>query len=241
MTNDELTADDLTTGTEIVYQKPNYDVVNEPQREYDAPIRGTVVDVVEETKHVGINRTIDQTLVVIEDTEGEEHRVDVDNFAGETEWRVGTVPDEDDEDDEDGGTEPEVEEWGDDEDARTVEVVRDARGRFVSWTPVATVVESTPRVAIADGGRDLTDVPTSEWDHSHALEAGDELIDADSDVMDDTDIFVVREVHDDGSVTVYSNFDDENEVWTEDETRRVLADSVLKRVSDGLSHELATF
>jgi len=74
--------------------------------------------------------------------------------------------------------------------------------------------------------------PTSEWDHSHALQEGDELVD------DDGDVGTVVSVHDDGSVTV---------AWGGGEMKhgegsitRSLADGVVK-TEDGQSHELATY
>jgi len=83
--------------------------------------------------------------------------------------------------------------------------------------------------------------PTSDWKHSHALEAGDELV----DTGENTPI-TVDEVRDDGSIECRVWRDERHgqeyirEVWTEEETRGALADGIFER-TDGLSHELATF
>ena len=85
------------------------------------------------------------------------------------------------------------------------------------------------------------DTPTSEWTHSHALEAGDELTDTNTDTP-----ITVEEVHDDGSISCRVWLDERHgqeyhtETWSEDEARGALADGVFER-TDGLSHELATF
>lgn len=94
----ELTTEDITTGTELVYQGPSVDFTND--RDYRKPVRGTVVDIAEETKHL-VSDTIEQTMVIIETEDGEEKRVDIENFVGETEFRVGIIhaPSEDDQDD----------------------------------------------------------------------------------------------------------------------------------------------
>lgn len=83
--------------------------------------------------------------------------------------------------------------------------------------------------------------PTSDWKHSHALEAGDELIDTGENTA-----ITVNDVREDGSISCRVWLDERHgqdyicEVWTEEETRRALADGIFER-TDGLSHELATF
>lgn len=79
--------------------------------------------------------------------------------------------------------------------------------------------------------------PTSEWEHSHALEPGMELTDQYAISID------VEAVNEDGSVDVFvreENGNEYHEQWTEEEARVALTDGVVETV-DGLSHELATF
>ena len=70
------------------------------------------------------------------------------------------------------------------------------------------------------------DTPTSEWQHSHALESGD----------------IIRDEHGEYTVTVNEDgsvrFD--GETFSEREITVALRDSVIER-SDGLSHELASY
>jgi hypothetical protein len=83
--------------------------------------------------------------------------------------------------------------------------------------------------------------PTSDWEHSHALEAGDELTDTNTNTA-----ITVDEVRDGGSIKCRVWLDErhgqeyDTEVWTEQEANGALADGVFER-DDGLSHELATF
>ena len=77
--------------------------------------------------------------------------------------------------------------------------------------------------------------PTSEWEHSHALESGDRIVTNDGERWDITD------VRPDGSVWAVCVDYDDAESWTEDEVRTALANDELERESDNLSHELATF
>lgn len=71
------------------------------------------------------------------------------------------------------------------------------------------------------------DLPTSEWEHSHALESGDEVTDTTCNEVH------TASVHTDGGVTI------DGETFSEREITAALADGVLK--VDGLSHELATY
>ena len=83
--------------------------------------------------------------------------------------------------------------------------------------------------------------PTSEWTHSHAIDAGDEL----TDTNEDTPI-TVDGVNDDGSIDATVWIDERHgeeshsESWSEREVTGALADGIFER-TDGLSHELATF
>ena len=90
------------------------------------------------------------------------------------------------------------------------------------------------------------ELPTSEWEHSHAIEAEQVLIDTGEDTR-----ILVEEVHDDGSVTMVVEDDyphepepvilhDTRQTFTEEEINTALADGLLE-TPDGLSHELATF
>jgi len=71
------------------------------------------------------------------------------------------------------------------------------------------------------------ELPTSEWEHSHAVESGDEVTDTTCDEVH------TATVHDDGSVTI------DGERFSEQEITAALADGVLE--VNGLSHELATY
>lgn len=79
--------------------------------------------------------------------------------------------------------------------------------------------------------------PTSNWTHSHALQEGDEL------AHESGDLFRVTTVQDDGAIRVRL-IDDDHEVrdtWGEEAVRMALAHDEMERVSDGKSHELATY
>ena len=89
--------------------------------------------------------------------------------------------------------------------------------------------------------------PTSDWEYSHALEAGDILIDTNENTR-----ILVEEVHDDGSVTWVAvddssgamgeriKFNDTRETFDEAEITTALADEIVETTT-GLSHELATY
>jgi uncharacterized protein YoaH (UPF0181 family) len=94
-TMSDLAEADITTGTELVYQGPSVDFTND--RDYRPAVRGTVVDIVEETKHL-VSDTIEQTMVIIETEGGDEERINIGNLVGETEFRVGVVGAEDEDD-----------------------------------------------------------------------------------------------------------------------------------------------
>jgi hypothetical protein len=94
----ELTTDDISPGTELVYQTKSVDYTTD--RDYSEPVRGTVVEIVEETKHL-VGDTMEQTLVIIETADGEEKRVNINHFGGDSDTRVGIIPDGDEDDDED--------------------------------------------------------------------------------------------------------------------------------------------
>lgn len=79
--------------------------------------------------------------------------------------------------------------------------------------------------------------PNSEWEHSHAIEAGDVLV----DTQYGDGPFTVETVHDDGSVTLRNHEYGDTEEFSEGEINGALADGIFERKSDGLSHELATF
>ena len=79
--------------------------------------------------------------------------------------------------------------------------------------------------------------PTSAWEHSHALNTGDVLV----DTQYGDGPFEVLEVNDDGSVTLRNTEDEDTETFDEGEITGALADGHFERESDGLSHELATF
>jgi hypothetical protein len=81
------------------------------------------------------------------------------------------------------------------------------------------------------------DRPMSDWEHSHALDEGDILL----DTQYDDGPFTVERIDDDGSVTLYDHEHDDTETYPEDEITGALADANLERQRDGLSHELATF
>jgi hypothetical protein len=102
----DLTEADITTGTDLVYQAPSVDFTND--RDYRPAVRGTVVDIVEETKHL-VSDTIEQTMVIIETESGDEERINIDHLVGETDCRVGVIGDgDDDQDAGDGGDETEL-------------------------------------------------------------------------------------------------------------------------------------
>jgi len=80
------------------------------------------------------------------------------------------------------------------------------------------------------------ELPTSEWEHSHALKEGMELID-----QDNGDRLVVGNVYNDGEVLVCDLTNGGPEYWTEEEITNGLAAEHYATKEDGLSHELATF
>lgn len=69
--------------------------------------------------------------------------------------------------------------------------------------------------------------PGSDWEHSHALNDGDEVVDTTSG---ETHTITV---HDDGAVTL------DGETFGEAEINAALRDGIVTR--DGLGHELATY
>lgn len=83
--------------------------------------------------------------------------------------------------------------------------------------------------------------PTSDWEHSHALAEGGELVDTGEDTP-----LTVETVHDDGSVTVQVWADERHgedyvtETWDEEQVRVGLRDGIIE-TTDGQSHELAAF
>jgi hypothetical protein len=89
--------------------------------------------------------------------------------------------------------------------------------------------------------------PTSDWEHSHALETGDILIDTAEDTR-----LLVEAVGDDGGVTWVAvddssgamgeriKFNDTRETFSEEEITTALADGIVESTT-GLSHELATY
>jgi hypothetical protein len=79
--------------------------------------------------------------------------------------------------------------------------------------------------------------PTSDWEHSHALTAGDTLV----DTQYDDGPFEVVTVHDDGSVTLRDTEHGDTERFSEREITGALADGNFERSADGKSHELATY
>lgn len=86
------------------------------------------------------------------------------------------------------------------------------------------------------------DAPASDWEFSHALQNGDELVDTNEDTP-----ITVNSVNNDGSITCRVWIDQRHgqkytrDTWTEKEVNCALADGIFKRVSDGKSHELSTF
>ena len=85
------------------------------------------------------------------------------------------------------------------------------------------------------------ELPTSEWEHSHAVNEGDKYhVDYFGVAM------VIKTVHDNGDVTADLVPDGEENTkitqeYTESEVTEALSDGLWERKSDGLSHELATF
>lgn len=189
----ELTEADITTGTELVYQGPSVDFTND--RDYRPAVRGTVVDIAEETKHL-VSDTIEQTIVVIETEDNGEKRVNIDNLVGETDFRVGVVgedADGDGQDDDDGEAElvadggEDVTKHVDDEtirraiesnddpdhpDALTVDDVRELlacvqRGAEVGWGTYMDNVEDGDAEVIAE---DDDTIVLSTGDHNGTSE-----------------------------------------------------------------------
>jgi len=84
------------------------------------------------------------------------------------------------------------------------------------------------------------DEPASNWTHSHAVQEGDEY------ETEYGEVWEVTTVQDDGAIRVRRIDDDrsgpnDRDTWGEEAVRMALAHSEMERVSDGKSHELATF
>lgn len=82
--------------------------------------------------------------------------------------------------------------------------------------------------------------PTSDWNHSHAVQESDEFR------TEHGEVWKVTTVQDDGAVQVRrldSGRRDANErdTWAEEAVRTSLAHEEMRRECDGKSHELATF
>jgi hypothetical protein len=75
------------------------------------------------------------------------------------------------------------------------------------------------------------DRPASEWDHCHAVQDGDVLV-------DQYDQMFTIELLDDGSVIATDEYGD-SERWMQTELARALRDEVLHRHRDGKSWLLA--
>lgn len=78
--------------------------------------------------------------------------------------------------------------------------------------------------------------PTSEWEHGHALNEGDEI----NATNTDSGPFKVVNIGYDGSVVAVDSGGERFE-WGEGEVTGALSAGNFERVSDGKSHELATF
>ena len=79
------------------------------------------------------------------------------------------------------------------------------------------------------------ELPTSEWEHSHALESGDRVVTEGGEEWD------ITNVRDDGSVWAVAVHFDDAESWSEKAVTNSLSTGDMHRKRDGLSHELATF
>lgn len=86
MSNDELTRDDLEPGTEIVYQTPNYSIMDDA--DFYPPVRGTVTDVRSESLPSGLDEASESEMVVLDTEDEEEKQVALQNLIGETDFRV---------------------------------------------------------------------------------------------------------------------------------------------------------
>jgi len=84
-------------------------------------------------------------------------------------------------------------------------------------------------------GKQTHELPASEWEHSHALEAGMEIFD-----QDNGDRLVVGNVYDDGEVVLCDLTNGGAEYWSEETMTNALSAGHYA-TEDGLSHELATF
>ena len=85
------------------------------------------------------------------------------------------------------------------------------------------------------------ELPTSEWEHSHAVEEGDTLVHEEYG-----EEWEITTVEDSGNVRVRRVDDgregpNDRDTWSEEAVRQSLATGDMHRKSDGLSHELATF
>jgi len=79
------------------------------------------------------------------------------------------------------------------------------------------------------------DAPTSNWDFSHCVQEGDRF------KVDDSEHWDIVSVRDDGSVRAVCVEFDDAETWSQQGVTNSLANGDMVRVSDGKSHELATF
>lgn len=84
------------------------------------------------------------------------------------------------------------------------------------------------------------DAPTSDWDHSHAVQEGDKY------ETEHGEVWQVTTVQDDGAIRVRRVDDarrdaNERDTWSEEAVTESLANGDMARVSDGKSHELAAF
>jgi len=84
------------------------------------------------------------------------------------------------------------------------------------------------------------DEPTSNWDHCHAVQEGDEY------ETEHGEVWEVTTVQNDGSIRVRRVDDgrrdpNDRDTWGEEEVTTSLAHGGMVRVSDGKSHELATY
>jgi len=82
--------------------------------------------------------------------------------------------------------------------------------------------------------------PASNWNHSHAVQEGDELRDEFGCLWN------VTTVQDDGGIRVRRIDEDrdsanERDTWAEESVCAALRDGVIERERDGKTHELATY
>lgn len=190
----KLTADDLTTGTELVYQSPSVDYTND--RDYTEPTHGTIADVVDETKTLGPGNTMEQTLVVIETVEGEEVRVGIENLTGETDFRVGIIETVDEDEPEvvtDGGRDAEPQTTDDISDVEDVQAAETSGGYTVDGEDIAGTIY---QAALANGGRVSVDPHVFVQGEGYAREVATDVY-APAPNPYHVAAAVVDEVHDD--------------------------------------------